>query len=280
MENPQPYSLSDVMLAVFMNSSKIVIDKSYLHGGPKDELADIFSEYRVVMSEALFFELMTTTEQKRARCFKRIPLAMNPVLLLPDIAPLLKWEVENRAPLLDVEIVAINERFKLNGELTDEEFRLEPTESVYLHDWKQRVEIEVEKFKEFSTNVCEVFTGLEKYRPGSDTSLIDLIRSRVCEDLEITRYIYDCCGYRGWPSGQEIDDRWAIFRWWQIRILASLDLYKKHGKNIKYLGYKRIENEFHDLEYCLFASLCGRLATKDKGLAYKFKSVCTGGTLI
>lgn len=263
-----------------MNTPDIVIDKSYLHGGPKEELAQIFQDHRILMSEALFFELMTTTPRKRAQCFKRIPSVPNPVLLLPNVVPLLKWEQEHREPITDFDTVSINVRFKFHGLLTDDAFELGETELEHLTNWKKQVKIDVDNFRDFSAGVFEVFTGMENFRPGGDASLIDTARKLVCEDLDITKYIYECGEYEGWPPSRDINEDWAIFRWWQIRILASLDLYKKHGRNIKQLSFKTLENEFHDLEYCFYASLCGRFATKDNGLADKFKSVCSKGILI
>lgn len=87
--------------------SDVVIDKTVLQGGSKARLQSLFLNHRVLMTQALFYELLTTEPAKRARCIGRLPVIENPVVLIHNVGPILRWEVDHRRPLSDVRDMTI-----------------------------------------------------------------------------------------------------------------------------------------------------------------------------
>lgn len=256
----------------------IAVDKSYLLGAPKSELEAVFKTFDVVMTEALFFELLTTEMEQRQRCFVRIPQGQNPMLLVPNIGPILRWEVENGRPLHDLREIALQEAFRFNPRLPNADFDLGEQQAIALEEWKQAMSEWVENYSDHARTTHEVFPTLAGYSPGQDASEIDAIKQQVVSNPEVVATFYE--GLEGWPAFEQIDSTWALYKWVQIRLLAALDHFRKYGAAKICLPAKYIENEYIDLEYCLVGCLCGHLATRDSGMAARFMSLCPTGILI
>ncbi|GJL59823.1 MAG: hypothetical protein NPIRA03_26800 [Nitrospirales bacterium] len=125
-------------------------------------------------------------------------------------------------------------------------------------------------FEVHGSQVMVRFPELRNYRPGYNSSQIEGIQKRICTDPEYVRKFYR--GGRGdtWPPADHIDERWALFRWIQIRLIAALDYFRKYGEKEMSLETSKIENEYLDLEYCMIGCLVGSLATKDQGMEKRF----------
>lgn len=238
----------------------VVVDKSYLLGASKVELGALFSQYEIVMTEALFFELLTTSEVQRRRCFSRIPPKNNPVILVPNIGPILQWEIQNRRPLIDVREIALQGDFKFNPGLPNEGFEMGEAQSQALSEWTMEMESWVSNFSLHASSTVEVFEALKNYVPGQDATMIEDLKRRIVSDRSMVECFYDP-DYENWPPFDLINDSWALYIHLQIRLLAALDYYKKYGNLAFSNPHKKIENEYIDLEYCLVGCLCGALAS-------------------
>jgi len=258
----------------------IVIDKSFLQGAPKDILQSLFKNHRVLMTEALFYELLTTTAIERARCFSRIPSIKNPVVLVQNVGAILRWEVRNQQPLTSVDHVAINIPFQFNRGLTNNNFSMNEERANHLENWKKERLIQVCDFAEHACKVTVRFPELKNYRPGGDSTNIKRIKKRVCTETEfVLEEFYNGGLDHTWPPAEDIDERWALFRWIQIRVVTALDYFHKYGEREVSSETTKIENEYVDLEYCLIGCLVGAIATQDKGMAKRFLALCPSGTV-
>ena len=82
----------------------VVVGKCYLQGASRAEVASLLAEHQTIMSAALLHELLTGDERERARCFYVLPPRDNPLLVVEDPGPLIRYEASNRrscTPLTD-----------------------------------------------------------------------------------------------------------------------------------------------------------------------------------
>lgn len=265
-----------------MNFAKtdVVIDKSFLQGAPKDILQSLFKNQRVLMTQRNLYELLTTRPTERARCFKRIPAVKNPVERVEPVGSILRWEVKNKGPLLNIDHVIIRGSFNFNPKLVEENFNLGEDQTSHLEDWKRESKQNMKDFEVHGSHVPVQFPKLRNYRPGDNSSQIEGIQKRICTDPEYVREFYNGEREDTWPSAEHIDERWALFRWIQIRVMAALDYYRKYGEREMSSDTTKIENEYFDLEYCLVGCIVGAIATQDKGMKKRFLAICPSGKVI
>lgn len=258
----------------------IVIDKSALQGMPKKCLELLFKDHRVLMTQALFYELLTTEPAERATCFRRIPAIDNPVVLVHNVGPILQWEATNQRPLLNIDDVAVAVNFNFNPGLVNEDFDLGKQQAERIENWKKEMSASVSSFADHCSKVTVRFPELKGYCPGMKTLDIEKIKTRVCTDPSFVRQLYSPGEGGNWPTGKEIDERWAIYRWLQIRVVAALDYFLKYGERDVASLTTKVENEYLDLEYCLVGSLVGAIATKDSGMMERFLAVSPLGKVL
>ncbi|MEX2493339.1 MAG: hypothetical protein WD425_16425 [Nitrospirales bacterium] len=263
-----------------MNVTKtdVVIDKSFLQGAPKDSLECLFNTHRVLMLQGNFYELLTTTNQHQ--CFKRIPALANPVARVEGKGTILRWEINNQRPLLNIDPVIIQGSFTFNPGLINENFKINEDQTRHLEDWAREVKDNVRNFVILGSQVPVRFPELTDYRPGNDARKIEEIKKRICTDKEFVRELYNDGRKYTWPSAEQIDERWAIFKWRQIKYLAALDYYRKYGEIEMSSNTPKIENEYLDLEYCLVGCIAGAIATHDNGMKKRFLAICPTGKVI
>lgn len=258
----------------------VVIDKSVLQGMPKERLQLLFKDHRVLMTQALFYELLTAKPAERASCFRRIPAIDNPVVLVQNVGPILQWEVTNERPLVNIDDVAISVNFNFNPGLVNEDFDLGEEQAGHIENWKKEMSASVSNFADHCSKVTVRFPELKGYYPGMKILHIEEIKTRVCTDPGFVRQLYSAAEGSNWPTAEEIDERWAIYRWLQIRVVAALDYLLKYGERDVTSLTTKVENEYLDLEYCLVGCLVGAIATKDSGMSERFLAVSPLGKVL
>jgi len=249
----------------------IAVDKCFLQGASKQELESVFEKYRVLMPEILFHELLTTERTYRARCFSRIPKRENPMVLVPNVGPILRWEVTHHQPMRNIDVVAIDDRFQFNPGLIDENYDMGYEQRVNLEEWKVEMATHVTYFAEGSSKIYKVFPDIEHYVPGQDTLRIDEAKRMVCQDDDFIKAVYNNGEDENWPKTNQIFNEWAIFKWLQIRLLGSLEYFRMYGPRV--MEVEIIENAYFDLEYCLVGCICGEFATRDKTLSKIYSGI-------
>ncbi len=152
-----------------MPKMNVVIDKSFLQGGSKDRLQSLFENHRVLMTQALFYELLTTEPAERARCFRRIPAIENPVVLVYNVGPILRWEVKYHRPLSNIGDMAIDECFQFNPGLLNEDFDMGEEQARHLEKWRKEMSVSVSDFADHCRKVTVRFPELRGYCPGTNT---------------------------------------------------------------------------------------------------------------
>ena len=78
-----------------MAKPTIVLDKNYLQGSTAAHILQLAQSHQLLMADVLFYELISSSEPGRSRCFAKFPKTENPVVLVHHMGALLKQEIES-----------------------------------------------------------------------------------------------------------------------------------------------------------------------------------------
>ena len=164
-----------------MRQPDVVIDKSFLQGASRDQLRSLFERHRVLMTEKLFYELLTTCPAVRARCFKRIFQIGTPMIPVQNVTAILRWEVKNQRSLTSIDNVVEDKRFRFNPGLADKDFKFGEKDVRAIEKWNQENSVRVHDFAYHCSKVPVRFPALKGYHPGTTpTTQIEEIKKRLC----------------------------------------------------------------------------------------------------
>lgn len=259
---------------------KVVLDKSYLQGASGKDINDLCITENVLMPESLFYELLTTEPEVRANCFKKIPQIDNPLTLVPHVGTIIRFEIQNKRPCLNIEDVSLNIRYQFNRRLVSPDFKLTPEQEKSIYEWRNDIRLRMEGFKEKAAVVSGWFPETKGFKSGNDPSPINEGKSLVCNDQGVVSRIYEQIMHETFPDPRLVNENWCLFRWIQVHVSAALDYVRKYGDGNEKAISKKIENEFLDLDYCITALLVGALASKDNGMIDRFKNIRPDGIVI
>lgn len=257
---------------------QVVIDKSYLQGVSAGALQNLCAEHTVLFTETLLYELLTTENEAVQRaCFAKFPEMNANVVLIPRTGPLFRHEMEHQrsaSPLTDHRVQATFEDL-VTGVLS------RPLDQrPEMADWRAEVQREVTTFHQVATGVSAWCPPIRDARgPVLDTACEDLKR-QACGDADVVRKVYASLGLEGFPSASLLEPSWALFRWVQMHLLFGLDYIRRYGFADLAAIPARVEHDVHDLQYTMYGTLCGGLATRDVDIGCNFRMACPTGALL
>jgi hypothetical protein len=252
----------------------IVLDKSYLQGATSRQVQSLCENNVVLMIETLFYELLSTDEEQRAQCFRKLP-GENPVELLPRPGPLFRYEIANGKAAYPVteHILRIPFTFDLDATLDEERRR-------HLADSESKIIRAQEEYPEMAHDIGGWFPHLRSMKETERRAECKRLKSEMSDD-DVRAVYRDIAGeVEDFPSHELLDPTWVLYRWTQARVIAGLDFVACYGFSIMNFNQKKLENHLHDMEYLTMAPLAGGIATRDKRLASNFELVCPGGRVI
>jgi hypothetical protein len=259
----------------------VVLDKSYLRGAGKKRLCDLCESHSVLMPESLFFELLTAKKEKdRTICFGNLPDTANPVVLVHGVSAMLRYEIRERAPIKSSNEMYISVPYIFNRHLKQPDFQFSDEQRRNISEWQAAVTLRIEEFKKTSACVSGWFPRLRGYKPGMDPKDINDTKRAVCEDHTIVREIYRSIRRSTFPEADILTDEWALFCNLQTHLFAALEYVRLYGDGNSAAISDKIENEMLDLDYCVTALIVGALASHDKGLIERFRSLRPAGTIV
>ncbi|MFD1709044.1 hypothetical protein FVQ98_15580 [Ottowia sp. GY511] len=251
----------------------VVLDKNYLQAESKQSIHSLCDTYRVVMSGALFYELLTTDVETRRRCFSKFPVRENPVILVEHVGELLRYEVQHGRPCGQPSGHRINMRWVFNAQLRGTDYELPPEALEVLREESIANEAEITGWAGLAESMVALSPNL---LTGSDESRAN-VRSKVERNIcnpesalqffEIMKKAMPNSPLRIWsPLG-----KWAHLRWLQVMHLFALDLCVRYqGAVSQMLDYKKfrmkLEHDLHDAQILALAVLEGNIATNERKL--------------
>lgn len=171
----------------------VVLDKSYLEGVGSDRIKSLCDEHTVLMPDVLFYELMTTSEHSRKRCFKHLPGTDNPVELIPNVGSLMRFELNTHQPSTPLYDRRLKIRFIFNKNLKTEAFQFTPLQFKSMQQWQQLVSQETTRFFQLAMLVPCFFPRLNGIAWSDFSELYSRLKKRSL--LMLRQYARSTPGY-------------------------------------------------------------------------------------
>ena len=258
----------------------LILDRSYLQAAPATRVANLCGEFRVIMSESLFFEVLTADTEVRRTLFAKFPQRENPVTLVGHVGSLIRHEITNRHPASPVEELSLTTRFVFNAGLATGQFQLTQPHQQGIADWEQHQLESQHSFLARYKVAHSWFPEVNTYRPGNDDAAIRVARDRVAKDHSFVASIYDQIKGRDFPRMVEIGPAWALFRWLQVQLLYTLEYIRRYGPGNDKVVSRRVANDVIDSQYVTTALLADGLATNDVPLSQIYLCLKPHGQLL
>lgn len=256
---------------------EIVIDKSYLQGASPHEIRGLYAEHTILFIETLLYELLTTETAVQRTCFDKLSEGNDKVVIVPCTGPLIRYEMESQQPASPLigHQVQITFQSMVDGVLS------RPlNEHPALAKWRLEVQREIDMFHQVARGIAEWCPALLNASGHVLSEACDDLKRQACVGVEVVSKIYRSLDLEDFPHATLLDSSWVVFRLVQMHLLFGLDYVRRYGFADLVEVPKRLEHDIHDVQYALFGTLCGALATRDKEVAQNFKLACPDGTLM
>lgn len=251
----------------------IVLDKNYLQGCSRAQLVSLTKSHRLVMSGALFYELMTTSDEQRRRCFAKLPQTDNPVELVDHVGELMRRELKTGKPCGKPSSNTLEIRFRFNPGLLRDDYRLPEEALEAMREEGQNVAGEQERLVQLSEMTPLLFARLDSGSTETRQQGRIEAEAAIADVTEIIGF------YRGlaspdpnspFPDADIVGPDWAHIRWLQVQMLFALDIYVRYQGAVRAaLSAKvleRLEHDIHDAQHLALGVLEGAFATREKKL--------------
>jgi hypothetical protein len=265
----------------------IILDKSYLDAATPQQIKTLCDDHRVLMPDVLFYELTTTKEISRRRCFNKFPDTTNPVELIPNVGTLLRYELSTRSPCTPLYDRREQVEFSFNCGLRSGTFEFTDEQMDAKKAQEAIVGKDTKEFFELAMMVAAFFPQINDIPYSALQNEIKAAKTQVAMDIFTVRSIYKRLLERDEIPNpilpESLDPNWAYFRWVQVRCLYSLDLiFRYQGRlppdpSVQF--WTRAEHDMLDSEYVILATLSGSLASNEKRMIEFFHLLQPDGFL-
>jgi hypothetical protein len=257
----------------------ILLDKSYLQGATKQGVEELCNTYTVLMTETLFFEIITSTPAKMRACFSKLPSRSNPVEIVPHMGSLIRQEVEGGAPCGPVVTHRLPHEWTFNPKLAEGSFQLTDEQSAGVSQWLADEEAFVDQFLESVALGDRTFPTLAEANSGQRLQTALDLCCELADDRDGVRKFYAATRPGSFPPPDVLTEEWAIFRWYQVNLAAAAEFYARYGPAPE-AAREKVLNERLDLDHTAVALLVGRLASRDKTMVRRFRTLRPKGEVL
>lgn len=251
----------------------VVLDKNYLQGCRREQIVALSETHRLVMSGALFYELITTSEEQRRRCFAKLPRADNPVELVDHVGELMRRELETGKACGKPSANTLGIRFRFNPNLLQDDYRLPDEALEALQQEALDLANERERLIQLSESTPSLFPNVLS---GSTEARRE---SRAEAEAAIADVAQIITFYRGlaspdpcspFPDADLVGPDWAHIRWVQVQMMFALDLHVRYQGAVRTAltakVLERLEHDVHDAQHLALGVLEGAFATRENKL--------------
>jgi len=266
----------------------VVVDKSYLDGTSTAEVKRLAHDNRLIVSAALFHEILTTRPESRVRCLSKLPQTINPVELVERAGNLASLEMERHAPagLPSANLVSFDGPFRFNPKLLELDFPMPVETAEAIEEKRLSVEESIDALIELSETVPSIFPELTIGTTQQRKEALTRAQSLISDPRNVVGFLADLESPepgRPFPDISSSPEEWAITALLQARLLFVTDLYVRHqGKLAEIMTPSlrvRLEHDVHDAEVLALGILQGAFATRERKLREWFKLLRPGGKL-
>jgi len=264
----------------------VVLDKSFLQGSKAVTIYEMAKSHRLLMSDALFYELISDPKG-RALCFAKFPKKENPVDLIGDPSGLLRREVQTHTPCGKPSDHCENIHFQFNATLLRDDYQLPPDMAATVLEHTEELRSDVASYLDTVRLTPTFFPDILKGNDASRAIARQEAERAVAEEtdnlLSFYRLLNSPPGEPSLPPADIVTRDWALFRWLQVKLLFALDVYCRYsGKLPEPLStkvYERLEHDVLDAQYLILGLLEGAFATREKKLQRWWRLLSPTGAL-
>lgn len=266
----------------------IVIDKCFLQGSSATQVYEMALRHRLLVSDALFYELLTTDGPTLTRCFRKFPRTNSPVDLISHIGTLMRYEINNHEPAgkpsRHKENIGFD--FQFNQQLSCGDYVLPEEYKVVVADHTAELVRDVASYLDRANVISEFFPDL---LIGSDQARQE---ARIEAEKLIAmpgslKVFYAGLksppGERPLPSVDLVDESWALYKYLQVQLLFAIDIYVRHAGIIPTgatgKAFEKLEHDVLDAQLVALGVLEGAFASREGKLKRWFKLLCPMGSL-
>lgn len=267
-------------------SSAIILDKCFLQASKASRIRALAASHRLVVSDALFYELLTAPEPDRSRCFAKFPPVENPVDLVSHIGVLMKLEINTHAPSGRPSKHREQLAFQFNPRLVRADYVLPEKARAAVEKQRRELRSDVRTFVDHVGTIPSFFSNL---LTGTDAcqraARADAERMLAAPRALIPFYsqLEPPPGEKAWPPPGLVSEEWAVYRWLQVKLLFALDVYIRYRgtvpQDLSPATYQRMEHDVLDAQVFMLGCLEGAIATREKKLKRWWALVCPKGSL-
>jgi hypothetical protein len=264
----------------------IILDKSFLQGTKVARIRELATSHRLVISDALFYELLTAGEPARSRCFAKFPSDENPVDLVSHIGVLMRLEMETQRPSGRPSMHRETLRFQFNRALITPDYEIPEVCQIAIDAQGVQLCSDVLSFIERARVTPNFFPNLlHGSEAEREKARADAERAIVATGSLLSFYatLEPPNGEKHLPSSELVTDAWAIYRWLQVQMLFGLDLYVRYAGRIPDTLsdniFKKLEHDVLDAQVLMLGCLEGAFATMEHKLQRWWRLLCPGGAL-
>ncbi len=269
-----------------MHPPPVVVDKSFLQGESVQAMHRFASQNRVLMTEALLYELLSNPVDRRA-CFLKFPSQENPVEIVMHCGYYLSKEINTRKIAPSPSLSAHRFSFKFNDALLEDSYSLPPDAVQTLDDQRHELLRDIASLRERASSMDTFFPDLASSNSAKRQAARYAAERAVGEPGSLRDFYASLRapkGYKRAPPVKAIADDWALYRWLQIAMLFGIDLHFRFGpavlERLSPDTEEQLEHDVLDAQYLLIGILEGRFATNEKKLRRWFRTILPNGTLI
>jgi hypothetical protein len=245
----------------------LVLDRSYLQWSTRSHITDLCDGYRVIMTEALFFEIATASKGRMNGLFAKFPQRENPVVIVGHAGYLMRHEIKSVEPASPAEKLVQVSRFRLNPKFAAGSFQLTQKQRSAIDSWEKEQLVSQQHFLDRYETIQNWFPELASYHAGQDPSQIVEAQHCVATDLTLVGRAYEAIKPPQFPVTAVVGPAWAVYRWVQVQLLYALEYLRRYGPNQKARVGKVVANDVLDSQYLITATLADGLATGDQQIA-------------
>lgn len=261
----RPFGIANLLLGPRF----VVLDKSFLDAVNSAQL-QYYAQKGIIfgVTDVLKFELMRkSNDAQRTRSLLKLS-EVQELVLLPGVGEMFRAESANREPAPSIMIARRLNVTPLPD--SDNPFALTPAEKLATD--QRTAQLQDEKLPD----VMQVWHDLGSMPQLRDVPQAEMpeklipLRREIFEDRDSMRQFYENHRQPPFLPGSLIDERWALFRWTQVYLLAGLDFVCRHRPNSE-PNRERLLHELLDLDYTITALLVGGLACRENRIIERFR---------
>lgn len=264
----------------------VILDKSYVQAAKPSDIQELCLKNKALMPDMLFYEMLSADEPGRSRCFAKFPCTENPVIIVPSIGELLRYEFANHRASGPPSAHAKEIRFRFDPNLSATSYEFSAEAATVMHIELRRLNDEVASLIQM-VNMAprvfpDVFSGSDSSRLAARRQIESEIATNPGPVVQLYSLLTPPRGTPKPPTPAMLDPSWTLFRSLQVKLLATLDLGIRYGTLPAQPGIKRhteIEHHMFDMQYAMLGALEGALATNDNWMRDIWKKMCPTGVL-